>query len=219
MKPVRNIVIGLLYFNKNLPQFERALWAAMLEARSSGLVDKIDIVERQGMAVDMARNSVVAEAIKGDYDAVIWLDTDLVFPSLALINLVSIANAGWPVAAGLYRIGKLPFNLLVKRNTPEWMELDELRALVDGGVVQVRLSAGGFSIVHTDVYKAMEMPWYCNWDFLYGNGPVGEDTFFMQRLARTNVPVVVDPELHAVHWSMFGPVPVVDDQPEMEYCR
>lgn len=219
MKPVRKIAIGLLYFNKNLPQFERSLWAAMLEARAAGVVDQIDIIERQGLAVDMARNSIVADAIKRNYDAVVWIDTDLVFPADALVHFVGMASAGHPVACGLYRLAKPPFHLLVKGDGPDWLELDDLRGMVDGGVVPVRLSAGGFSIVNMDVYKAMPVPWYCNWDFLYSHGPVGEDTFFMQRLAKSSVPVVVDPELHAVHWSMFGPVPVVDDQPEMEFCR
>jgi hypothetical protein len=63
----------------------------------------------------------------------------------------------------------------------------------------------------------MGQPWYCNWDWTR-NDQCGEDTFFMRRLNTLGVPIVVDPDLHSVHWSHHGPIPVVPDQPEMAYC-
>ena len=223
MKPIETLAIGLLYFNKGLPQFERALYAALETLRHSGLVKGVSFIERHGMAVDMARNWIVAGMLEQGHDAVVWIDTDLIFPDSALVSLVEMSNAGHMVAAGLYRRAlRNDPHLLVER-TPgtRWATLEELRANQDGGVTPVWLSAGGYSIVRREVYETMRdrigMPWYCNWDW-QRQDQCGEDTFFYRRLPKIGVVPVVDPDLHAVHWSHHGPIPVVDDQPEMVYC-
>lgn len=223
MKPVKHLAIGLLYFNKGLPQFERALYAALETLRQAGLVSQVSFIERHGMAVDMARNSIVADALQRDADAVVWLDTDLIFPSTALVDLVQMSNAGHPVAAGLYRraIGDR-FIVTKIKPSDDWATLDELQAAQDGGVTPVYITAGGFSIVRAEVYKDMAvklgMPWFCNWDWTRQD-QCGEDTFFMRRLHQIGLMPVVDPDLHAVHWSHHGPVPVTPDAPEMAYCQ
>ncbi len=224
MKPIRRLAIGLLYFNKNLPSFERALEYAKAELQKSQLVEEVAYIVRQGMSVDMARDYIAHEVVEQDYDAIVWIDTDLVFPPHTFVNFVNASNAGYPVVCGLYRRAKHPSHLLVKREGSEWAELDELRAHMDGGVTYVKLAAGGFSIVKADVYKTLRaanpnLPMYCNWDFPHSGGWCGEDTYFMRRLSDAQIPVVVDPDLHAVHWSQWGPVPVLDDAPEMEWCQ
>lgn len=229
MKPVAKVGIGLLYFNKDLPQFERCLERMQFQLWASGLVTDIQQIPRSNKAVDMARNEIVHEAFRMGLDAVIWLDTDMIYPDTALVDLVRMCNAGHPVAAGIYRRGRFPFEILTQREGGEWSQLDDLREHADGGVTRVKLTAGGYSITHIDAYKAVSahmlkttgrpVPWYCNWDFVGEAGQCGEDTFFMVRLAEAGVPVVVDPDLHAVHWNVYGPIPVVDDQPEMEYCQ
>lgn len=223
MKPIEKLAIGLLYFNKGLPQFERALYGAMEELRQSGLVKQVSLISRSGMAVDVARNQIAAEMLRMEYDAVIWPDTDLVFPDDAFVRLVSMANAGHMVAAGLYRRALRDNPHLLTERVPGngWATLDELHEHEDGGVTQVWMTAGGFSIVRAEVYQAMRdkigMPWYCNWDFERGDQSY-EDLYFFRRLPRLGVIPVVDPDLHAVHWSHHGPIPVVDGQPEMRYC-
>jgi len=223
MKPIKKLAIGLLYFNKGLPQFERALYGAMEELRQSGLVKQVSLISRSGMAVDVARNQIAAEMLRMEYDAVIWPDTDLVFPDDAFVRLVSMANAGHMVAAGLYRRALRDNPHILTERLPHggWATLDELHEHEDGGVTQVWLTAGGFSIVRAEVYRDMQakigMPWYCNWDFERGDQSY-EDLFFFRRLPRIGVIPVVDPDLHAVHWSHHGPIPVTDDQPEMKWC-
>lgn len=223
MNPIKKLAIGLLYYNKDLPQFERALYGALEQLRFSRLVSEVTFVEKYGMAVDVARNQIVDKALTLDCDAVVWLDTDLIFPDDALIRLVNMANAGHMLAAGLYRRAlRNSSHLLTERVIGGgWSTLDDLRANEDGGVTQVWMTAGGFSIVRAEVYRAMRdkvgMPWYCNWDWERGEQTY-DDLFFFRRLPRVGVVPVVDPDLHAVHWSHHGPFPVVEDQPEMRYC-
>jgi len=222
--PIRSLAVALLYFNKDLPQFERSLHANIDALRVSGLIDDLHLAIRMNMAVDMARNQIVSDLLRARWDAAVWLDTDMVYPDDALIRLVRMSNAGHPVAAGIYRRGVMPFHLLTRRSPRGgWSELDELREHRAGGVTSVNMTAGGYSIVRREVYeqfqKRVGLPWYCNWDFRWGTNQCGEDTFFMRGLHEMGVPVVVDPELHAVHWNIHGPVPVLDDQPEMEMCH
>ena len=221
MTPINHLAIGLLYFNKGLPQFERALYAALETLRHAALVSQVSFIERHGMAVDMARNHVVGEALQRGCDAVVWIDTDLIFPARALVDLVNMANAGHLVAAGLYRRAVGEHHIITKRTPDRWASLQDLQDHAEGGVTPVFLTAGGYSIVRCEVYQRMAetmgLPWYCNWDWLR-NDQCGEDTFFMRRLPKIGVVPVVDPDLHAVHWSHHGPIPVTPDAPEMAYC-
>jgi hypothetical protein len=221
VKPIDNLAIGLLYYNKGRHQFERALFDAMDALKASGLVSRGEFIVRDGHPVDYARETIVEEALKSGMDAVIWVDTDLIFPRDSFVRLVQMSNAGYPVAAGLYRRAVHhpdEQHLLVHMDKVEWATLEELRANAQGGVTRVGLAAGGFSIVRREVYEMMEAqigrPWYCVYDFENKDWSF-EDTFFHRRCLRLNIPVHVDPELHAVHWSQFGPVPVTPDDPEM----
>jgi hypothetical protein len=132
-----------------------------------------------------------------------------------------MSNAGHPMAAGLYRMAIAPHVLLAQRTPGNWATLEELREHATGGLVDVYTVAGGFSIVRMEVYQLVlehiGKPWYCNWDFEVGD-QCYDDTYFFRRMRKLGVPFVVDPDLHAVHWSHHGPIPVVPDQPEMRYC-
>lgn len=226
LKPVERVALPLLYFNKDLWQFERSLQRNLDKLRTSGLLT-VDLYVPQidGAAVDMARNRAVAMSLKWEADAIIWLDTDLILPDDGLIRLIQMANAGHMIAAGIYRRGNLPHHILAGIRTDyeeenrdtRWLEVDELMQMRTNGVVPVDRCAAGFSIVRTEVYRALPIPWYCNWDFVTERGQVGEDTFFHMRAAEIGVKPVVDPTLHAIHWNRYGPVPVTPDAPEMAY--
>jgi hypothetical protein len=221
VKPIENLAIGLLYYNKGRQQFERALFDAMDALKASGLISRGEFIVRDGSPVDYARETIVEQAQASGMDAVAWIDTDLIFPRDSLVRLVRMSNAGYPIAAGLYRRAvhdPAGQHLLTRRERAEWATLDDLRAHAEGGVTRVALSAGGFSIVRREVYEMVAAqigrPWYCVYDWQVGDWCF-EDTFFHRRCLRLDIPIHVDPELHAVHWSQFGPVPVTSDQPEM----
>ena len=223
MKPIEKLGIGLLYFNKGIPQFEWALQNAVATLGLSGLVDVAPVpIVQDGAGSDFGRERVVDEVRARALDAVLWIDTDLIVPRNSIVRLVKMSNAGWPIAAGLYR--KHGFDpadhhlLALMPGANRWATLEELRAAAEGGVTRVDMSAGGFSIVRREVYDTMRKkikgPWYCNYDWERGDWCI-EDTFFMRRVHALKIPVVVDPELHAVHWGRYGPVPVTPDAPEM----
>lgn len=221
MKPIESLGIGLLYYNKGRQQFERSLFDAMDALKASGLISRGEFIVRDGSPVDYARETIVEQALTSGCDAVVWIDTDLIFPRDSLVRLVSASNAGYPIAAGLYRravYDPAERHLLTRMNRERWATLEELRASAQGGMTRVALTAGGFSIVRREVYEAVRdqigRPWYCVYDHEAGDWCF-EDTYFHRRCLRLDIPVHVDPELHAVHWSQFGPVPVTPDQPEM----
>lgn len=221
MKPVSKVGIGLLYYNKGLQQFERALYDATEALRESGLVASCSFIVKDGAPVDFARETIVDEVMARDIDAVIWVDTDLIIPRDALVRLVSMSNAGYLIAAGLYRRAmhsEAERFILTRMDQPRWATLEELRAAAQGGVTQVAVTAGGFSIVRREVYQMVREqcgpPWYCCYDPEIGDWCF-EDTYFQRRLYKLGIPVHVDPNLHAIHWSKYGPVPVTPDDPMM----
>lgn len=225
MKPIERLGIGRLFFNKGLYQYHDALYIAMDELRRSGLVGSVSFVTRNGDPVDHAREKSIVELFALGLDAMVWIDTDLIIPPDALVRLVRMSNAGYPIAGGLYRraMHKPEEQIILTKlaDVPGWATLDALRERAQGGVTEVALTAGGFTIVRREVYEVLERkigrPWYACYDAEAGDWPI-EDTYFYRRVARAGIPVHVDPELHAVHWSHFGPVPVTPDAPEMAAC-
>ena len=58
MKPVESVGIGLLYYNKGLQQFERALYDAMETLKANGLVARGELIIQNGAPVDYAREHI-----------------------------------------------------------------------------------------------------------------------------------------------------------------
>lgn len=220
---VRNLYIARLFFNKGLPQFHDSLFRMSRALDASGLVETFKAGDTAGMAVDMARNMHILNAIHHNADAIAWLDTDMIFPDDTLIRFVQILNAGFPIAAGLYRCGRAPYNLLCEIEWNKSATLEELEAISHGGLADVAMAAGGFSMVDIRVYlaiaKMLKVPAYCNYDFVSGQGIIGEDRFFVLRAKEVNALPVVDVSMHAIHWpSHGGPVPVTPTDPLMKWC-
>lgn len=221
MEPIKHLMLGRLLFNKSLFQYFDALYVAMDTLRTSGLVERVSWHTRNGDPVDFAREKCVDAMMAEGCDAIVWIDTDLIVPPDALVRLVRMSNAGYPIAGGLYRRAmNTPEaqHLLTRTNSVTWATLEELREKAQGGVTQVAMTAGGFTIVRREVYDLLREkngpPWYSCYDSVTGDWPI-EDTYFYRRVYSANIPVFVDPELHAVHWSHFGPVPVTPDDPMM----
>lgn len=236
LKPIEKVGIARLFFNKGMWQFHDCLERNKYYLYRNNVLPYEPCYETtDALSVDMARNRIVAEAISKGLDALIWVDTDLIFPDDAFARLVGMANAGHLIAGGLYRRGGTPHYLYAELESTlgtgksNWATLAELRAAVDPEtrVVPLDRLAGGFTIVRIELFQAIAvecgMPWYCNWDWdregRPGYGAIGEDSFFLLRAAEVGVRPVVDPELHAVHWPLrTGAVPVVNNQPELRHC-
>ena len=227
LPPVKSIAIGRLLFNKSLDQWHDCINRMTQVAIRTQAVEHIEWLTTMGAPVDMARNLLVAQALEKGLDAIFWLDCDMIVPDDSIVRLVSMLNAGYPVATGMYRRTVAPNELLLMKDDRTWYTIEEIdaRAEAEGlPVDDIYIAAGGFSMVHTEVYRAIQrrvgLPWYCNWDFVTNHGQVGEDSFFNYRLHDIGVQSAVDPSLCAVHWPPFAnPVPTRPDQPEMSWVK
>lgn len=223
MKPIQNLGLGLPNYNKGqLGIFYMLLHAAIVHARYvCKVIPAYTWLNTENDAVDVARNKIVSKARDAGCDAIAWIDTDLFIPEDAITRLVLMSNAGHPIAGGLYRQAKAPHLLLCQRTPGQWATLDELKEHEQGGLVNVFTMAGGYTIVRMEVYDLIEKehgkPLYMNFDREVGD-QCYDDTYIFRRFRKSGLPIVVDPHLHAIHWSHFGPVPVVEDQPEMRFC-
>ncbi len=216
------VIIPKLYSWKRLDAFEESFLRNIEVLRESKLCETIHAKRRNGLSIDMARDISVADSIL-EYDAIIWMDTDMIYPDDAMLRLVQMHQAGYPIAAGIYRraVGTKDLLTEIEEGVPATIEELDTLAL-EANPVKVEQTAGGFSIVSMDLYKAIFVrigpPFYCNFDFRFKNEMCGEDRFFM-RLARSlGVYPHVDPSLNAVHWPPeTGPVPVRADDPLLKW--
>lgn len=75
------------------------------------------------MQVDMARNVLAQKAIEGDFDRVLWIDSDMTFEPDMMRRLSDALDAGYDAATGLYFKRTFPLEPVIyksiDRETPK----------------------------------------------------------------------------------------------------
>jgi hypothetical protein len=143
------------------------------------------LANKQSCYIDMNRNLLVASALERNKDAVLFLDTDMTFPS----------NVGHMLAAHGKDIVGCDY---IRRHEP----YDLCGRTLDGlelGKTDLRemesLGAGAL-LVSTAVFKQLAPPWFYN-DYANTNGivPMGEDRTFCRNARVAGYQIWCDQEL------------------------
>jgi cellulose synthase/poly-beta-1,6-N-acetylglucosamine synthase-like glycosyltransferase len=160
-----------------------------------------------GTYVHDARNALMADAIRYQYDAVLWLDSDMRFPQTALVRLLQ------------HRVPVVGINYSKRRMGEGFTALGQIAGdhvettEQSNGLEQVGALGFGCILIRTECLKGMPdplaEPWFQN-KYL-GNGKwMGEDVHFCALLQRVGVPIYVDHDLskECKHTGLFDFEPV-----------
>lgn len=111
----------------------------------------IGISNLEGSMITKSRNDLVQIAINANFDYIMWIDTDMVFPPDSLMKLLAHNK---DIVGSTYNKRVPPYETLgrLKGEAP----VDLLR----GGLREAELLPGGFLLVKVDVYRKMRWPWY-----------------------------------------------------------
>jgi hypothetical protein len=144
----------------------------------------------QGCYIDINRNKLLLEAIKGDYDYVCMIDSDMTFPKDAVDKLLkTMKEFDAKVGTGLYFKGSHPHDPVIYdlkdgfyEPITDWKEARE----VDG-------CGMGFCLIHKDLFPVM-------FSFTKLNGRLlGEDITFCHLAKSKGHKIVLDPRVKIGH--------------------
>lgn len=164
-----------------------------------------------GGITDDARNTIVQQAIDGDYDFVFFMDSDMVFPKGTLArmlrNLAKIPENELPVLGGMYNTrGDHRMNIY------NWIEEENAFKPIyhdlDSGIHAVDAIATGCLLLDTSVFKEIEFPWF---EYKYWHGPLkkklerwSEDMVFAYKCMEKGIKHYVDTSIVCKHLHHVG---------------
>jgi len=146
--------------------------------------------------ITLGRNNQFFEAKENNYDYILYIDSDIVFPEDALKKLVAL-NKG--VSSGIYYGREYPFRPVVH----EFVEHDQIRNLVKWGDKPfIADSVGaGFLLIHKSIFPLFERNIKEPFAGLRNglNQEISEDTSFCIRCRDMGIKIWVDPSIELGH--------------------
>lgn len=143
-----------------------------------------------------ARNIIAMQAIQGDYDYVLWLDSDMVFEPDTLVRLLQDEK---DIVTGIYFRRVKPYSPVLYEN----LEIRQTECIFSGvekypaEMFEVAGAGLGCMLMRTDVLKDIEATDGPVWFAPIGN--VGEDLAFCIRARKLGYKVFCDPSVKLGH--------------------
>jgi hypothetical protein len=150
------------------------------------------------------RERLATMALEIDAEYILWLDSDIVFPSTTAVRLL---NHNEPIVAANYVRRQLPAKGVAYETIGDWE--NPLSFDVRDNLVEVEGIGMGCILMQTEIFKNMSKPW-----FEFGWSPesndfLGEDMILCQKINSLGYTIKVDTLLsqelrHLGTWA-FGP--------------
>jgi hypothetical protein len=174
-----------------------------LKAMRKAGIDKIVHIFDRSFPVDVCRNRIVGRAYAVDFDWLLWLDVDQIYPPDLVIELMSRKMA---VVGPIYFKRRPPFPPICGdfiADTQELLPIQEYE-----GVIQVDLTGMGGLLVSRKVFDEIDPPFFgYQWMKKTGEMSVSEDVLFCQKARAAGFEINVDTDLVSYHITeeLIGP--------------
>jgi hypothetical protein len=148
------------------------------------------------------RERLADAAIKTKSDYLLWLDSDMMFPSTTALRLIGHDK---DVVAANYMKRSVPLTSVAYPTVNDWDNWLPLESQAE--LEPVEGIGMGCMLIKTDILQHIEKPWF---EFEYSEGSWhGEDFYFQRKLREVGYTIYVDMNLsrqvrHIGQWA-FGP--------------
>lgn len=195
----RKILIAVPTYENIMPDTFKSIF----ELYSGGNQILFDYV--QGYDCAAARNGIVQLGIAKNVDYILMVDSDMVLPRDALINLlegdkdVALGYCPRRNASNLYD-GKTAIYRFGTASYVDRFHVLEFRDMASRGEHKVAVHGGGMAcaLIKTSVFEKIEYPWF-KW-VNYDNGEVlSEDLYFCVQCKHHEIPIYVDTRVGCGH--------------------
>lgn len=150
------------------------------------------------------RERLATEALNFNADYILWLDSDITFPSSVALRLLAHDE---PVVACNYIRRQLPAKGVAYEIIGDWE--NPLPFDVQDELVDVQGVGMGCMLIKTEIFKKLPKPWFeFGWSSK-SNDHLGEDMLLCQKIASAGYTIKIDTVLshelrHLGTWA-FGP--------------
>lgn len=175
-------------------EFMRCLVNLSMKLARDGIDADVQIVA--GSLVYIARNRLAYRAIKGGYDYVLWIDSDMTFGENVLDDLLF---SGKDVVCGAFVSRKPPFGPCVYSSIADPAKMVKVEKF---GSQPFRVDGCGMALVLTSV-KALKSVWDRFDTVFLPESNRGEDIAFCERLRACNVEIWCDPSIRPGHIALI----------------
>lgn len=147
---------------------------------------RVSVINVKYSVVTEARNLCVEAAIDSKADSVLFLDSDMVFPSDTIKRLVA---HGVPIAGATYPRKMLPLSFIGTRRDGAAFSLE------DKGLVEAARVPTGCLLIDRGIFVKMKAPFFrCSYDETAGR-VLSEDFWFCDRVRDLGFPLWCDMDL------------------------
>lgn len=155
--------------------------------------DAVNVNISKGTLLVSQRSELVMSAMENNADVVLFIDSDMRFPQDTIKQLLD--RDLLVVAANCPR-RRMPVGPTAANYDPETQrKVPVYTGEHDTGVEQVDAVGTGVMMVDTNVFRAIEMPWFATpWD-VAAKGYMGEDIYFCKLLRDNQIPLYIDHDL------------------------
>ena len=178
----------------------------MLFAQSLAMLEKAGptvIMTQISSLVYMARNNLAAGAIENEADYVLWLDSDMVFPSGTLVHLLKVMEEQGEgvILTGAYFRRAAPFSPVLydkldfdEKGNAVWTETTKLAE----GLFEVEGCGFGCVLMPTEAFVDVSQEFGQIFDPINGTG---EDLSFCWRARKCGYRIICDPRIVLGHYG------------------
>lgn len=181
-----------------------SLFAASL-ATLKGKDDAVVSMELSSLIYD-ARNHFASNAVSGDFDYVMWFDSDMTFPPDTLQRMIKHMEDGKDIVSGLYFRRRPPYSpVLFKRLSEEVLENGKKFEDYDDYPKDslFKVDGFGFGCVMLKVDMLIDMGLECSQGWFTPFGGFGEDLSFCIRAKQLGYELWCDSSIKCGHVSQF----------------
>lgn len=185
--------------------------ASLQKLRAQGITVR---VMRGASAIDAARSQMAHDALKDGFERLLWVDADIAFEVTDVDRLVADDR---PFICGIYpkkNARALACHLMPGTSEVVFGE--------EGGLIEILYASGGFTLVHKDVYEAVQkhsalpvcneqfgnamVPYYQPFVHESEKGPwyLAEDFAFSERARRAGFQVWADTRIRLRHIGRYA---------------
>lgn len=153
----------------------------------SGTLFNVNFVA--GTLIADQRQKLVMMAIKQGADYILFLDSDMRFPSYLLERMLAHDK---DIVACNYATRRLPVKTVA---FSDFAELKCIYSLDKNGLEEVDAIGMGAMLIKTEIFKKLPLPWFSISYLPSGNMYIGEDIYFCKLAQANGMKVYVDHDL------------------------
>lgn len=168
--------------------------ATAIACHVSATDDTITPLFSQGTLLVSQRTELVLEAVKADSSHMLFIDSDMRFPSTLITRLVEkMELAGIDVLATNCARRRMPTGPTAANYDPATGKKLLVYTEKDSGGLEAVDSVGtGIMLIRMSVFEKVQAPWFATPWVIDANGYQGEDIFFCRLLKQHGIQVYID---------------------------